>query len=135
MLQFSLSGDGAKTISTSTAVHGISDLSPPILFGERGICVGVPGASWIPPPDSRLADNGDRGGLVDGGRELGGRFSASDDWGEGDGVTCFVALVFLAALDCVDALDAFDALPFLPRAGFGAVVPAKLKKTHPGERR
>lgn len=41
----------------------------------------------------------------------------------------------MVALDCVDNLDAFEVLAFLLRPGFGAVVPAKMKKGHPGERR
>ena len=76
-----------KIISTSTLVHGMSDLSPPPIFeGDNGTARGVPGASGIRVIWFFDGESGARGGLVDGGLVLGGAFSASDDCGDGDGV-------------------------------------------------
>jgi hypothetical protein len=72
MFRFSLSGDAVKIISTSTAVHGICDLRPPIFEGERGTCFGVPGASGMRCIEPFVGEKVARGGLAEGGLELGG---------------------------------------------------------------
>ncbi len=76
-------GEGKRTVSRSTGVQGSDDVKiPAMMFCFEGNVVGVVAANGT----TVVCASGGATGTTCEGRDEGGRFSASDDCAEGDGI-------------------------------------------------